>query len=125
MPITRRRWRARSRGPAALIFMANAAIEVTQEQTWESEIIVRLVVPALGALVAEVNALEPLIEPIVDHFQPGTQAFLLAVPGQSGNVHHCMPSRFEMTQTIDYAGHVYSTITAYFAVKHHRYAGED
>lgn len=115
-------------GPAALIFTNIAAVSITQEQTWESELMVRLLVPSKGRLAAEINALEPLIEPIVDHFTPttaaGRQAYQLIVPGEPGNVHHCFPARFQLSETIEYAGQVYSGITTFFAVKHHRFAGE-
>lgn len=115
-------------GPAALIFMNLANLNVTQEQTWESEIMVRLLVPARGRLAAEINALEPLIEPIVDHFSPttteGRAAFQLSVPGEPGNVHHCFPARFQLSETVLYAAQEYTGLTAFFSVKHHRFAGE-
>lgn len=112
-------------GPAALIFLQSATVTNMNEQVWEFDVLVQLLISAKdGRLAAEINALEPLVEPITDHFAPDTDAFHLRVPSESGIVHHCYPVRFDLSQNIRYAGHDFTGITATFNVKTHRYAGE-
>jgi hypothetical protein len=111
--------------PAALIFaQAFTITPMGGEETWEGEVAVQLMIAAQGRLAAEINALEPLIEPIVEHFRPGTAANALSVPGDTDTpVHKCYPHRFEPSQTIEFAGHVYTGVTIYFDIKFHRQWG--
>ena len=55
-------------GAIALVFTRLGAAPAWSEQSWQHEYLVRLMVPARGFQAAEINALEPLIEPIWDHF---------------------------------------------------------
>jgi hypothetical protein len=113
-----------SETPAALVFSNPFTITALGgEAIWEGEMQVQLRVAAQGRLAAEINALEPLIMPIIDHFAPGTDAYHLRVGGQSGQVHKCEPARFEPSQEIEYAAHQYTAITVYFTVKFHRAFG--
>lgn len=106
-----------SESPAALVFAGPYSIATGGEEVWTGEHRVQLMIPAQGRLAAEINALEPLIAPIIDHFAPGTSAYTLRSPGEAGHVHRCFPDRLELSQSIEYAGHVYTATTLIFGIK--------
>lgn len=113
-------------GPAALIFAGLGNAATFQEQIWHHEVRVQLMVPARGSYAAEVNSIEPIVEPIFDHFAPDTTAFRLIQTGEQGSVEHCYPTRYEASQLVAYGGetNIFATITIYFDVKVHRFAGD-
>ena len=84
-------------------------------------------VPSRGFYAAEINSLEPLLEPIWDHFAADTTASRLIQTGEQGAVTHCYPTRYEASQLIAYGGetNIFTTTTIYFDVKVHRFAGQD
>lgn len=113
-------------GPVALVFAGLGSAAAMQEQIWHHEVRVQLMVPSRGFYAAEVNSIEPLIEPIWDHFAPDTTASRLIQSGEAGSVTHCIPLRYEASQLIAYGGetNIYAAITVYFDVKVHRFAGD-
>jgi len=110
-------------GPAAVIFAGLGNAQPWSEQIWHHELRVQLMQPATGFPVQELNALEALLEPIWDHFAPGTNASRLIVPNESGWVEHCYPVRYEGSLLIEYANTPFTAITITFEVKTHRFAG--
>jgi hypothetical protein len=111
--------------PAALVFSGPFTITpLGGEEIWEGQMQVQLRIDSNGRLAAEINALEPLIEPIIEHFRPGTAASSLHVPGDTdGFIHKCYPARFEPSLELEYAGHRYSAIIVYFDIKFTRQWG--
>lgn len=113
-------------GPTALVFAGTGNADQMQEQIWHHEIRVQLMTPLSSAfaLPAGINALEPLVMPIFDHFRPGSAARRLTVTGEQGQVTHCFPTRYEASQLLLYAGMEFAAILVYFDVKDHRFAGD-
>lgn len=113
-------------GPAAVIFAGSGSAAPWQEQIWHHEFRVQLMKPSLGFPAVELNQLETLIEPIWDHFAPGTNASRLIVTGETGFVEHCYPVRYEGSQVIEFPqGSFFAAITLIFDVKTHRFAGDE
>lgn len=95
------------------------------EQVWEHLIRGQLMAASRGRMAAEINSIETLIEPIFDHFAPGSNAFHLRVSGSDQMVHHCQPLYYDPPEIINYAGHDYVAIPVFFSVKTHRFPGAD
>ena len=111
-------------GAIALVFTRLGAAPAWSEQSWQHEYLVRLMVPARGFQAAEINALEPLIEPIWDHFRPRSLASQLRITGEAGEVDHCYPARYEASQTVEYAGVPFTVIDIFFDITAQRFAGD-
>jgi hypothetical protein len=112
--------------PAALVFTAGGSNRPTMnEQVWEHRIRVQLMVAAKGRLAAEINAIEPLIIPIFDHFTEGSNAYHLRVAGSDQMVHRCQPEPYGESEIINYSGHDYVAIPIYFNVKVQRFPGAE
>lgn len=112
-------------GPAAVIFAGSGNAQPWVEQIWHHEIRVQLLMPARGVPAVELNTLEALIEPIWDHFKPGSTASRLIKSGSQQWAEHCYPLRYEGSQVIEYgSGTSYAAITIIFDVKTHRFAGD-
>ena len=110
--------------PAAVVFAQTGEAPPWSEQIWHHEYLVRLMVPARGSVAAEINALEPLVMPIWDHFRPNSLASRLQVTGEAGQVHHCYPVRYLASQQVDYAGSPFGVIDITFDIKAHRFPGD-
>lgn len=116
-----------SETPAVVVF-AGLGVDtpMLSEQQWEHEIRVQVMTAAKGRLAAEINSIDPLIEPITDHFVPGSDAYHLRQAGSDAMVHRCYPVLpYEAGEIINYAGVDYVAITIYFNVKTHRFAGAE
>lgn len=113
-------------GPTAVVFAGLGDVAQMSEQIWHHEVRVQLMTPLLSAqaLPAGINALEPIVMPIFDHFDPNSPARRLIVTGEVGQVTHCYPTRYEASQLIVYAGMEFAAIVIYFDVKDHRFAGD-
>ena len=113
-------------GPTAVVFAESGDGDAATEQTWHHVVKVQLMTPMLSAraLPAGINALEPLVMPIWDHFGPTATARRLTVTGEAGQVTHCYPTRYEASQLIVYAGVEYAAVVIFFDVKDHRFAGD-
>ena len=113
-------------GPAAIVFAQTGEAEQFSEQIWHHEVRVQVMTPIMSAqaLPAGINALEPLVMAVWDHFRPNTNAWRLTVAGEVGQVTHCYPVRYEASQLIIYAGAEYAAIVIDFNVKDHRFAGD-
>jgi len=110
-------------GAVAVVFAQTGEAPAWSEQIWHHEYLVRLMVPSRGSLAAEINALEPIVIPIWDHFRPNSMASRLQVADETGMVHHCYPVRYLASQQVDYAGVPYGVIDITFDIKAHRDAG--
>ena len=111
-------------GAVALTFAQTGEAPPWSEQVWHHEYLVRLMVPARGFKVAEVNALETLVMPIWDHFRPNSLASRLIVTGEAGQVHHCYPVRYAASLEVEYAAITFTTIDITFDIKAHRSPGD-
>jgi hypothetical protein len=111
--------------PAALVFTNLFTITpLGGEELWEGTTRVQLMIAATtGRLAAEINALEPLVEPILTHFAPGTDAYHLRQAGSPAQADKCYPASVEASQVIEYAGHDYSALTILFDIRFHRAYG--
>lgn len=110
--------------PAAVVFAGlGTDTPMLSEQVWEHEIRVQIMV-ASARIAPGINAIEPLIEEIWDHFRPGNDAYHLRQTGSGAMVHRCQPTRYEASQEIEYAGHTYVALTIFFNVKTHRFPGD-
>jgi hypothetical protein len=111
--------------PAAVVFAGSGnSVPAMQEQVWHHDVRVQVMVKPGQSYAGSLNAIEPLIEPIWDHFAPGTDASHLR--GSDGSmVEHCYPIRYEASQLIEFAGIPYVALTIYFDVKTHRFAGAE
>jgi hypothetical protein len=112
--------------PAAVVF-AGLGLDTPMmgEQVWEHEIRVQVMVKPGTSYAGSINAIEPLIEEIWDHFYAGGNAYHLRQTGSGQMVHRCQPTRYESSQLIEYAGVTYVALTIYFNVKTHRHPGDD
>jgi hypothetical protein len=113
-------------GPAALVFAGTGEAPPWGEQIWHHVVRVQLMTPLMSAqaLAAGLNALEPLVMAVWDHFPPNSNASRLIVDGEVGQVTHCYPVDYEASQLIVYAGAEYAAIVINFNVKDHRFAGD-
>lgn len=111
-------------GLTAVVFARTGDVAQMQEQIWHHEVQVQLLTPSRGSFQADINALEPLVIPIFDHFRPGAQARRLTVTGQPGQVTHCYPTRYQASSIADYAGKPYGAIDIFFDIKDHRFPGD-